>query len=763
MIPSSEALHTDRWRRLLPLLAALLFALLGLAPGAFAQDEEPQDTSFIDRARRSTVFLMQTYESAGTQVLSCVGSGTVISDDGLILTNAHLASSLGGPCQGERIVVSLPVRLDEPPVPTYLAEPVALDEVLDIAVLQITGSLDGSLVDQTTLNLPYVPISDSSALLPGSALAVSGYPDLTATNVTYVPGVVTGITAEESGSSMAWLRTDSELGGGMSGGGAYNAEGQLVGIPTSAPGTSGDTSGPMCLNIQDNNHDGVITDSDACVPIGGDVTAIRPIVFASSLIEAAQSGFHLEHQSGPPGTTPVDDPAVSRLFFTTDITDSGQPADIVTTVPSGITSLFLVFDYANMYTGLPYEIRVTRDGVEMPQFSLGPLSWGGDQSGMWYFGTEGKTWPDGTYEFTIFLNGEVAASASIQVGGAVEAQSFSGLTFGIPGPDGNLQETGTFFPAGVERVDAHFQFNGMLEGQAWREVWYLNGSSVFDETRLWDAGASGETMVSAINSQGLPLGSYRLELYIGERLAATGDITLAGSEGGSGQPRMFADSNVASDISRDGEPAGQVGTSGMTMPLGVNSIYAFFDWDTIPNGLDWTYRWFLDGRLIGSSMQRWDVGTTGEDYWVALTSDEALLEGEYAVEVLVKGQPMFSATVSVGSGTRPISGTEAESDEVFIEGQVVDALTGEGIPGALVIVLDVLLESPSFTWDESEIHTQAITDRQGYFDLPRGLPRGNYYTMYVMADGYITIIEDNLTIFSDQESPASMLIEMGRP
>ena len=124
---------------------------------------------------------------------------------------------------------------------------------------------------------------------------------------------------------------------------------------------------------------------------------------------------------------------------------------------------------------------------------------------------------------------------------------------------------------------------------------------------------------------------------------------------------------------------------------------------------------------------------------------------------------MFSASATVGSGTQPVSGVESGSDEVIISGRVVDALTGEGVSGAQIIVLDVAFESPDFTWDESEIHTQAISDRSGDFTLPRGLPRGNYYTMYVFADGYVTIVEDNLTITSDQESPAEMVIEMSGP
>jgi hypothetical protein len=199
------------------------------------------------------------------------------------------------------------------------------------------------------------------------------------------------------------------------------------------------------------------------------------------------------------------------------------------------------------------------------------------------------------------------------------------------------------------------------------------------------------------------------------------------------------------------------------MPLGISSLYTFVDWDFMPNGLSWTFRWFLDGSLVASSTQNWNAGGVGKDFWVSLQSDSPLPEGVYAVEVLVENQPMFSKSVSVGSGTRPTSGTQAESDEVMITGTVVNALTQEGITGALVAVLDVALESPQFTWDESEIFTQAITDRQGRFTFPRGLPRGNFYTVYVFAEGYITIVEDNFTILSTQTSPVDILVEMTPP
>jgi hypothetical protein len=739
------------------LLATVIFLLatLTMVSSAIAQN----NTGVILTAQRASVFLTQTYDVAGSQTLSCVGSGTLISATGLILTNAHLAGA-SGPCRGERIVVALPVRLDEPPVPTYVAEVVQSDPQLDLAILQITGALDGSLIDPQTLNLPFVSIGDSSRLLPGNSLTFVGYPDIGSTSVTSIEGLITSITTEKTGSRLAWFRTDTALGGGMSGGGAYDSNGLLVGIPTSAPATAGTEAGPMCLSIQDNTRDGVINDRDACVPIGGPVTAIRPIFFALPLIESAKNGFILRHASGIPSIIPSAPPTFTRPFFSTGVSDFGVPTRIVSALPSGVSSLFFFFDYDNMQTGIPYEVRVTKDGLDMPQFSLGPLAWGGGRKGTWYVGTENVIWPDGNYEFILLLNGQPVAASSISIGGISSEPVFSNLTFGIPSSSGDFLSTGTLLPALVTQLDARFSFEGMQDGQDWTEVWYLDGTEVFRMTRLWDQGESGQATVSAINYQGLPLGTYRLELYIGQRLAATGDVTLAGNRSPQEESLIFSNPCMVSDITRDGLPATQCSS---VMPLGISSLYAFVDWDLIPNGIPWTYRWFLDGRLVAASTQLWDAGGVGQRFWVSLSANKPLPEGSYAVEVVVGNRPMFSLNATIGSGTQPISGIPEEANEVRISGTVVDALTGEGIPGALIAVLDVALESPQFTWNESEIMTQAITDREGRFVLPRGLTRGNYYTVYVFAEGYTTIVEDNFTVFRNQPSPADIVIEMRHP
>jgi len=731
--------------------------MLLFAPSSLAQ--EIDQAPFL-RAQQATVFLMQTYELDGVQTLSCVGSGTLVSANGLILTNAHLGAPLG-PCQGERVIVALPVRLDEPPVPTYVAQISQIDLEHDLAVLQISGSLDGSLVDPATLNLPFVPLGDPSNLAAGNVLTFVGYPDIGATPVQSTQRLTTTTVNETRGGALAWYRVDLELGGGMSGGGAYDSEGRLVGVPTSAPATTGEDPGPSCLMIQDNNGDGSIDLRDACVPIGAPVRAFRSINFAVSIIEAARGDFKLNHAAGIQVTSPTQEPSFGRLFFSPGVSPQGVATEIVSSLPSQSTSVFLFFEYSNMRPGLPYELQVAREGAFMAQMSIGPLPWGGGENGIWYIGTENVIWPDGYYEFTLLLNDVAVASAGIQIGVGYDTQRFRNLSFTAIDANGQTGVSDTLMPAEVAEIRGFFDFEGMTDQQPWTEVWYLDGTEVSRMTRLWDLGPSGRTTVSASNLDGLPLGTYRLELSIGDRLAGTGEVVLAGNPNPNNRASMvFTNARVFSEITRDGKPDGQ---QGPVLPLGVNSIYAFVDWDFMPADLPWTFRWFLDGRLIGSSTQYWDAGGVGQNFWVSLTSEKPLPEGSYAVEVLVAQRPMFSANASVGSGTQPVSGQEAVTDEALIRGRITDALTGEGVPGALVAVLDVRFESPQFEWAEEQIWTQAITDREGHFELPRGLPRRNFYTLFVWAEGYITAVEDFFVISSETPSPSEIQVELVRP
>jgi hypothetical protein len=85
-------------------------------PGTVVAQTESFDPA---RAQRATVYIMQTYTNArGQTVISCVGSGTLVSADGLILTNAHIALS-SNTCRADKLVIGVTVRIGEAPVAQY--------------------------------------------------------------------------------------------------------------------------------------------------------------------------------------------------------------------------------------------------------------------------------------------------------------------------------------------------------------------------------------------------------------------------------------------------------------------------------------------------------------------------------------------------------------------------------------------------------------------------------------------------------------------
>jgi hypothetical protein len=177
----------------------------------------------------------------------------------------------------------------------------------------------------------------------------------------------------------------------------------------------------------------------------------------------------------------------------------------------------------------------------------------------------------------------------------------------------------------------------------------------------------------------------------------------------------------------------------------------------------WTQHWTRDGQPIASATHRWDSGLVGDNFWVSLNSAEGLAEGTYRIELFVEGRLMTAAAVTVGSGAGALSGAGTTSDTAEVTGQVVDAITGEGVPGAGILVLKTEFDFVDFLWDESQLQAQGITDRQGRFALTPPLPRGILYTLLVRAEDYLPVTEDGFFVPDDQESPMDIRIEITQP
>ncbi len=744
-------------RRLTILLLCSALALSTLVTGRTAHAQTGFDAV---NAQRATVSITQMTRTAnGQPIISCVGSGTLVSASGLILTNAHIA--LGSTrCKTDMLVIGLTLQLDEPPVATYYADVLESNIGWDLAVLQITRSLDGRPIDRSVLALPFVEPGDSETLNLDDTLSIVGYTnsDEKSSGAAAVRrGTISNFTEEARVGNRAWIKTNAVIPGRMSGGGAYNNAGQLIGVPTIEPLPSGTEA---CRIVQDTNGDNRIDAKDTCIPSGGYINALRPSRLARGLVRAAQLGI----TTGGSNVTdalpkPKDPPAFSRLFFASGVSAAGMPTSVVTSLPSGTKSLYLFFDYANLIDGMVYELRTTIDGVPNATFSLAPTTWSGGERGLWYIGSREQVWPNGQYVFTLLVEGVRAGSAQITLGGAAQtAPTFSDILFGVAADGRPLLATGNVLPAG-DTITAEFVFNNMPAGARWRQAWYYEGVQITPPTPAsWSDkdGANGKKRVSAASSPGNALqpGRYRLELYMGDQLAATSDFVMAGKQV-IDRVNVFDNVSFASIVTGD-KPS----DPGTTFNTSITRLYTTFNWNELAAGTPWTWRWSVDGNPLFESTQPWQP-TVGSLFWLRIEGTGHLPDGSYTLELLVQGVSMGKATAKVGLGQLPVN-TFATAAGIQLQGRVTDAETGQGIPGVMFIVLRGDVASKEFTWRMTEVDAISISDSQGQFQLNRLLPRGVSYNLIIVARGYLPISTDGLKLDDKVKSPLVLNIELNR-
>ncbi|MBN1202376.1 MAG: trypsin-like peptidase domain-containing protein [Anaerolineae bacterium] len=711
-----------------------------------------------DVIKRATVFIMQTYNTEGQPNISCVGSGTLVSADGLILTNAHnaLPSEM---CPADTLVIAVTVRLDEPPIPTYTAEIVDASRGLDLAILRINGHLDGRGIEPGSLQLPFVELGDSEAVALDDTITIIGYPNIGNDPVSVERGTVSGFTAEARTGDRAWIRTSATIPGTMSGSGAYNRDGKLVGIPTIAPARSGGVT-VDCRVIQDTNRDGRADQNDTCVPVGGFISALRPSRLARGLVRATALGIRQgEELTGSTAAATAGSPVFSRPFFSTRINEAGVPANVVSGVPGGIDSLYLFFDYDNMVDGLIYELRVTVDDVPDAIYSLPPVTWSGGARGTWYIGSSGTPWRNGFYDFRLFIEGREATSARILIGGGPrDNPAFSDIIFGLLDADGNLAGTNYVLPEG-SGIQARFNYRNMAPGTPWTHRWFYEGTELFRNDESWDGGDQGTRIITA-QADFLP-GQYRLELYIESVLSATADFVIAGGAEVASAV-IFDNFRFATDVA-EGAPAGTIRSE---FSAGTERLYTFFDWRLLAPGTTWTRRWLVDGDVLFEVTGPWDAGPDGQNYFVSLDSLGTLPDGTYGLEISIANVVLHSVTAKVGLGQLPVEAFASAAGAQMV-GRITDADTGQGIPGAMFIVLDAEYSIEDFTWTQAQVLGVSLADSQGYFQIPALLPRGTLdepilYSVLARAEGYLPLSADGIIVVDQTKSPVEINVELSR-
>ncbi len=209
----------------------------------------------LDEAKLAAVWIRASSTTTGGEPAEWFGSGSIISSDGVILTNAHVADPQApgleeryGPVNlvtPEYVDIAVLDDPDDPRAePAYRARVLASDGELDASVLQIFATYEGEEIDPADLDLPTVEIGDSDSLRTGDEITVLGFPGISqSASVTVTSGLVSSFVPDEAlGSDRAEIDTDARIAPGNSGGMAIDNGGALVGIPSSL---FGDESSPV--------------------------------------------------------------------------------------------------------------------------------------------------------------------------------------------------------------------------------------------------------------------------------------------------------------------------------------------------------------------------------------------------------------------------------------------------------------------------------------------------------------------------------------
>jgi Do/DeqQ family serine protease len=156
------------------------------------------------------------------RLLSSLGSGVIVSADGIVVTNAHVI----------RIGASAEIRIALADRREFDAKVIVPDEKSDIAVLKIVGG-DG--------RFPHLEFADSDAAEVGDMVLAIGNPFGVGQTVT--SGIVSALGRTQVAKAQVFIQTDAAINPGNSGGALVDMGGKVLGINTAIYSNSGGSHG----------------------------------------------------------------------------------------------------------------------------------------------------------------------------------------------------------------------------------------------------------------------------------------------------------------------------------------------------------------------------------------------------------------------------------------------------------------------------------------------------------------------------------------
>lgn len=188
---------------------------------SLGQNEDKNISTILEEASKCVVGISKI-KNKGDTILSTnatenlsLGTGTIISENGYILTNWHVVGNRYSLCY---------VTLEDGT--TYNANTLWVDSDLDLAIIKINAN-----------NLKHLQLGDSDNIKIGDSVYAIGNPIGIEFQRTVTSGIISGIDRtlklEENNSSSymeGLIQTDASINQGNSGGPLINSEGEIIGI-----------------------------------------------------------------------------------------------------------------------------------------------------------------------------------------------------------------------------------------------------------------------------------------------------------------------------------------------------------------------------------------------------------------------------------------------------------------------------------------------------------------------------------------------------
>lgn len=482
----------------------LAIAIISLVAGGLLWQRPAQalDRPALNTALLATVRLAVPLEDETDRYST--GSGTVLSSDGLILTNFHV---IADPEQGRlynadgRVFIAVnPPDLRSEPVWKFRASVIKSSQQLDLAVLRIDGLLEQDEPQlPENLGLTAVPLGSSNDLLIGDEINIFGFPSIGRGSVTFTRGIVAGFLDEDRDGVLDWIKTDADIARGNSGGLATDTQGRMVGIPSA----------------------GV-----ADVETASSISLIRPVDLALPLIRAAQNQVSTSEVEKNAPSPAADGPQIKSVQFAPAIDRSGKAIDPDSRFDVGIQAVYAVFAYENFENDADFAFIWRREGLNIAR---NHFQWQGGASGVdWVNIYAHQALPPGYYELELQFKGISVYKGGFIIGDRLQSSSgsFGPITFATEIDDAGQPVNPDVVFSDIDTIYAFFDVYDVPEGVRWRRRWYVENELVLDTEQVWNDTSAKDWWISITAEKGLPPGRYRLELLIEEQIVRQAEFSI---------------------------------------------------------------------------------------------------------------------------------------------------------------------------------------------------------------------------------------------